>query len=410
MATTIDSTRLWNSLMEMAKIGATENGGCCRLALTDLDRQGRDLFIEWARDAGCSVEFDDMGNIFARRAGTEPDRLPIATGSHLDTQPTGGKFDGVYGVLAGWEVIRTLNDADIRTEAPVEVCVWTNEEGARFAPSMIGSGVFAGAFNIEFAHAVTDEDGVTLKDALIDTGYLGAAPCGDHPMGAFFEAHIEQGPVLEAEEKTIGVVTGGQGMGWYNVTVTGAEGHAGTTPMGRRQDALAAAVRMMGEIEAMASSFDNLAVATIGHMRVHPNSRNTIPGRVLFTVDLRHPEDDGLADLEARFHDICNTTAEDRRLSVDIERVSYEKPVVFDAECVDAVRRAAEKAGYPQRDIVSGAGQDACFLCEKVATAMIFVPCAEGLSHNEAESADEADLAAGAQVLLGAILERAGIA
>ncbi len=404
----IDGARLWDSLMEMARIGATAKGGNCRLALTDLDRQGRDLFVGWCEAAGCTVTVDAMGNIFARRPGRDPGLAPVMTGSHLDTQPTGGKFDGVYGVLAGLEVIRTLNDHGIETEAPVEAVVWTNEEGARFAPAMTASGVFAGVFDLAYAHAREDSDGLTLGVELARIGYLGEAECGGREVGAYFEAHIEQGPILEAEGKPIGVVTGAQGQRWFEVTVTGAEAHAGTTPMDRRKDALAGAAHMVTEVRRIATARPPHAVSTVGVLQASPNSRNTIPGRVFFTVDLRHPEDGTLSAMATDLRAACAGIAEAAGLSCDIEEIWYFAPIAFDADCVAAVRQGAGGLGYGHRDIVSGAGHDACYLAGVAPTGMVFVPCKDGISHNEIESAEPEDLTAGANVLLHAVLERAG--
>ena len=297
----IDGDRLWESLMELAQIGATEKGGVCRLALTDLDREGRDLFIRWCEAAGCTVSVDRVGNVFARRPGRDESRPPVMTGSHLDSQPTGGKFDGAYGVLAGLEVIRTLNDLEIETDAPVEVVAWTNEEGSRFSPPMMGSGAFAGVFSE--AEMLARPDNVTgdlLGDELKRIGYDGAAPVGGREIGAYFEAHIEQGPILENEEKTIGVVTGAQGQHWYEITVTGQEAHAGPTPMPLRKDALVAAARMIDAVNRLGHAFPPNACATVGFVDSSPNSRNTIPGKVFFTVDLRHPDDDTLAAMNDR--------------------------------------------------------------------------------------------------------------
>jgi N-carbamoyl-L-amino-acid hydrolase len=403
----INGERLWDSLMEMAKIGATAKGGSCRLALSDLDRDGRDLFCQWARDAGCTITIDSMGNIFARRPGRNPDRAPVATGSHLDTQPTGGKFDGVYGVLAGLEVVRSLNDAKRETEAPIEVVVWTNEEGARFAPSMIGSGVFVGAFDQATAYATQDLDGLTLGDELARIGYQGQEVCGQHPVAAFFEAHIEQGPILEAEDRVIGVVEGGQGMNWYDVIVTGAESHAGTTPMNRRQDAYLAAARLAVAIAGIAAANGPHAVATVGQVRVFPNSRNTVPGRVEFSVDLRHPNADVLAAMEQALFTALDEVCDPVGLAHAVKRLSAEAPIRFDRDCVDAIKRATEDLQLPHRAMVSGAGHDACFIAGVAPTGMIFVPCADGISHNEGESATPEDLTAGAKVLLAAMIERA---
>jgi len=403
----INGERLWASLMAMAEIGPTEKGGSCRLALTDLDRQARDLFVEWCEEAGCTVSVDAMGNIFARRPGRDPDLAPVATGSHLDTQPTGGKFDGVFGVLAGLEVIRTLNDHDYDTDAPIEISVWTNEEGSRFPPAMIGSGVFAGVFDLEYGHSRADLDGATIGGELQRIGYAGAAPCGDHPFRAFFETHIEQGPILEAENKTIGVVMGAQGQRWYEVTVRGAEAHAGTTPMNRRRDALVGAARLVERVNGIALDHAPDAVSTVGLMQVSPNSRNTIPGEVFFSIDLRHPSDAMLKAMDEEIRAACQVIAADMDLECVIEEIWHTPALTFDPDCVDAVREAAAEAGYPSRDIVSGAGHDACYISRVAPTGMVFVPCADGISHNEIESATPEDLAAGCNVLLQAMLRRA---
>jgi N-carbamoyl-L-amino-acid hydrolase len=405
---TVNGDRLWESLMEMARIGATEKGGSRRLALSDLDREGRDLFVRWCEEAGCGVEIDRMGNIFARRPGRDNCLPPVATGSHLDTQPTGGKFDGVYGVLAGLEVIRSLNDHGYETEAPVEAVVWTNEEGARFAPAMTASGVFAGIFDLDYAYGRQDPDGKTLGAELERIGYKGEVPCRGRPLAAFFEVHIEQGPILEAENKPIGVVTGAQGQRWFEVTVAGQECHAGTTPMDRRRDALLGAARMVAEVNRIAVSRAPRAVATVGMLQVSPNSRNTIPGRVFFTVDLRHPEDAALTAMAGDLKAACEGVCREEDLELTFEEISYTPPVVFDPDCAAALRRGAEAAGYAHRDMISGAGHDACHIAKVAPTAMVFVPCADGISHNEVESAEPEDLAAGCNVLLNAILERAG--
>jgi N-carbamoyl-L-amino-acid hydrolase len=406
----VDGGRLWDSLMKMAEIGALPGGGCGRLALSDEDKAGRDLFVAWCEAAGCTVSIDGIGNIFARRPGRDDTRPPVMAGSHLDTQPHGGKFDGVYGVLAGLEVVRALNDSGIETDAPVEVAVWTNEEGARFAPSMNGSGVFAGTYTVDQGLACTDAEGLTMGQELDRIGYAGPRPCQGNPVGAYFEAHIEQGPILEAEEKTIGVVTGGQGMYWYDVTLTGQDSHAGTTPMPRRRDAMAGAAEMITATRRLALDRAPDAVATVGEMAVTPNSRNTIPGRVDFTVDLRHPEAAMLDEMDAAFRALCAATADAFGLELAIDQVADTPPVAFDDACVDAVRTTAGALGYGHRDIVSGAGHDAFHLAKVAPTGMIFIPCADGLSHNEAESATADDLEAGCNVLLHAVLDRAGVA
>ncbi|WP_370151897.1 Zn-dependent hydrolase [Ferrovibrio sp.] len=402
----VNKDRLWESLMEMAKIGATAKGGCARLALTDLDKQGRDLFVQWCKDAGCTVTVDRMGNIFARRPGRNNDLPPVVTGSHLDTQPTGGKFDGVYGVLAGLEVIRTLNDHKFETDAPVEVSVWTNEEGSRFAPAMVASGVFAGVFTEEYGHSRTDLDGKTIGEELKRIGYLGDAPVGGRPFKAFFEAHIEQGPILEADRRTIGVVQGIQGMRWFEVTVTGSESHAGTTPMPRRKDAMLGCARIVDRINRIALDHKP-GVSTVGLVKVSPNSRNTIPGNVFFSVDLRHPQDETLLKMKAALEAACAEICGELGLAYECKEVWNSPAVHYDKGCIAAVRKAAEEAGYAHMDITSGAGHDAGYINRVAPTAMVFVPCADGISHNEIESATAEDLAAGCNVLMRAMLEHA---
>ena len=404
----VKGDRLWESLMEMAKIGATEKGGCCRLALTDLDREGRDLFSSWCKEAGCTIKVDKMGNIFARREGTRDDLPPVMTGSHLDTQPTGGKYDGVYGVLAGLEVLRTLNDFDVTTEHPVEVAVWTNEEGSRFAPAMVASGVFAGAFDLDYGLSRADIDGKTMGEELERIGYAGPEEVGGREIKAFFEAHIEQGPILEHEKKTIGVVMGAQGQRWYEITITGQEAHAGPTPMARRKDALVAASKIIAEV----NRIDNqpFACATVGMIQSSPNSRNTIPGQVFFTVDFRHPKDEVLSKMDAELRGFAEKIVTEGGFEMAFEEIWYSPPIEFDADCVNAVRNGAETAGFSHMEIISGAGHDACYISRVAPTGMIFVPCEDGISHNEAEEATPEDLAAGCNVLLHAIVERANIA
>jgi len=403
----IDGSRLWDSLMEMAKIGATPKGGVCRLALSDLDRQGRDLFISWCKAAGCTVSVDRVGNIFARRPGRDPAKPAIMTGSHLDTQPTGGKFDGIFGVLAGLEVLRTLNDRGVTTEAPIELAVWTNEEGSRFSPAMMGSGVYAGVFPEAEVMAKRDVDGKSFGDELRRIGYAGADAPGERKVAAYYEAHIEQGPILEAEGKTIGVVTAAQGQRWYEITVTGQEAHAGPTPMRRRKDALVGAARMVEVVNRIGHAHP-LACATVGFMQVSPNSRNTIPGRVFFTVDFRHPEDATLTAMDRTLRADCGKIAADAGLAVEIKEFWYFPPTPFAAPLVEAVRGGAQRLGYSHMDIVSGAGHDAVYMARVAPTAMIFVPCEDGISHNEVENAKPADLEAGCNVLLHAILAAAG--
>jgi N-carbamoyl-L-amino-acid hydrolase len=406
----INGERLWQSLMEMARIGATDKGGVCRLALTDLDRQGRDLFVRWCREAGCTVSVDRMGNIFARRPGRDNSLPPVGTGSHLDSQPTGGKFDGAYGVLAGLEVIRTLNDLNYETAAPIEVVVWTNEEGSRFAPAMVASGVFAGVFDEEYGLSRQDLDGKTMGEELKRIGYAGDLPVGGRKFGAFFEAHIEQGPILEAEKKTIGIVQGAQGQRWYEITLTGQEAHAGPTPMQRRKDALLGAARIVHEVNRIGLSHQPHACATVGLMQVHPNSRNTIPGKVFFTVDFRHPDDATLSRMDAELRATAEQIAGEIGLRLQLEQIWYSPPIAFDKTCVAAVQAGADTLGYGNMPIISGAGHDSCYIARVAPTAMVFVPCEDGISHNEVENATPSDIAAGCNVLLQAMLSRANAA
>jgi N-carbamoyl-L-amino-acid hydrolase len=407
----INGDRLWQSLMDMAKIGATAKGGVCRLALTDLDKEGRELFIAWCRDAGCSIRVDAMGNIFARRPGRNADAAPVMTGSHLDTQPTGGKFDGVYGVLAGLEVVRTLNDLGYETEAPVEVVVWTNEEGSRFSPAMIGSGVYAGVFSLAQGLGTKDNvTGVTMGAELERIGFAGPETCGGQKVAAYFEAHIEQGPILEAADKPIGIVQGAQGQRWYEITVTGQEAHAGPTPMQRRKDALVGASRMIDAVNRIGHAHPPYACATVGFIQSSPNSRNTIPGRVFFTVDFRHPEDATLTEMDRELREACRDAARSAQVEVEVKEFWYFPPTPFDKDCVEAVKRAAAAQNYKAMDIISGAGHDAVYMARVAPTAMIFVPCADGISHNEIEDAKPEDLAMGCTVLINAMLERANAA
>ena len=404
----IDGERLWKSLMELAKIGATEKGGVCRLTLTDLDKQGRDLVLSWAREAGMSVVIDKIGNGFMRRAGRNNSLPPIVTGSHIDTQPTGGKFDGNYGVLAGLEVVRTLNDHGIETEAPIEVAFWTNEEGSRFVPVMMGSGVFAKAFTLEHAYAARDTAGKSVKEELERIGYVGTQEPGDHPIGAYFETHIEQGPVLEDNDKTIGVVQGVLGIRWFDCTVTGMEAHAGPTPMALRKDALQVATHLMQEVVAAALRHKPHGRGTVGMVNVFPNSRNVIPGRVKFSIDLRNATDALVDTMAAEVKAFAERLSKDSGLPIDIELVSSYPAQIFHEDCVDAVARAAAKLGYSNMPAVSGAGHDAVYMAQLAPAGMIFIPCKDGISHNEIEDAKPEHITAGCNVLLHAMLERAG--
>lgn len=403
----INGQRLWDSLMELAQIGATPKGGVCRLTLTDLDKQGRDLVTRWAREAGMTVTIDKIGNGFMRRPGRNNSLPPIMTGSHIDTQPTGGKFDGNYGVLAGIEVVRTLNDHGIETEAPIEVAFWTNEEGSRFVPVMMGSGVFAKAFTLEHAYAATDTEGKTVKGELERIGYIGEQEPGDHPIGAYFETHIEQGPVLEDNEKTIGVVEGVLGIRWFDCTVTGMEAHAGPTPMALRKDAMLAATRIMQDVVAAAHRHPPHGRGTVGMVQVFPNSRNVIPGRVKFSIDLRNSTDALVDAMVAEVKALADQVAQEHGVQVQIDLVSSYPAQQFHAECVDAVGRAAAKLGYSHMPAVSGAGHDAVYMAKLAPSGMIFIPCKDGISHNEIEDAKPEHIEAGCNVLLHAMLERA---
>ena len=405
----INQERLWQSLMELAQIGATEKGGVKRLALTDLDKQGRDLVLSWGRAAGLSITIDQIGNVFMRRAGRNPALPPVMSGSHIDTQPTGGKFDGNYGVLAALEVIRTLNEHQIETEAPMEVAFWTNEEGSRFVPVMMGSGVFCGAFSLEHAYAATDTAGLSVKDELQRIGYLGEEVPGQHPVGAYFEAHIEQGPVLEDAGKVIGVVPGVLGLSWYDCTVTGMEAHAGPTPMGLRKDALQVATGIMQEVVNIGNRYPPYGRGTVGMVQVFPNSRNVIPGEVKFSMDLRNVTAELLDTMHQEILAFIEQRSRDTGLKIHAERVSYYPPCPFHPDCVEAVRTATAELGYSTMDVVSGAGHDAIYTARLAPSGMIFVPCKDGISHNEIEDAQPAHLAAGCNVLLHAMLASAGV-
>jgi beta-ureidopropionase / N-carbamoyl-L-amino-acid hydrolase len=403
---TIDGKRLWDTLMDTARFGATPKGGLCRLTLSDSDRQVRDWFKTQCEALGLTVTIDDLGNMFARRPGTRRNDLPpIAMGSHLDTQPTGGKFDGVLGVLAALEAMRTLVAAGYHTNAPIEIVNWTNEEGARFAPPMLASGVFAGVFTRDYAYARTDRDGKTFGDELARIGYRGDTPAGAHKFSAMFELHIEQGPILEVEGKRIGVVQGAQGVRWYEITVTGQEAHTGATPMTMRKNALLGAARMIDRIDRIALEHPPDAVGTVGLIESRPNSRNVVPGEVFFTVDFRHPDESVLDTMEAELRTAFIDVLAPLRLTFSATRIWSVAPVKFSAELVDCVRLGAAEAGFPTRDMISGAGHDACYVSRVALTTMIFVPCAGGISHNEAESTEPGECAAGAQVLLNAVLE-----
>ena len=405
----VNGDRLWDSLMDMAKIGPGIAGGNNRQTLTDEDSEGRHLFKRWCEDAGMTMGVDTLGNMFFTRPGTDPDALPVYVGSHLDTQPTGGKYDGVLGVLGALEIVRSMNDLGIKTKHPIVVTNWTNEEGARFAPAMLASGVFAGLHTEEYAYARTDSKGKTFGDELKRIGWRGDEPVGARKIHAFFELHIEQGPILEMENKDIGVVTHGQGLWWLQITLTGKDSHTGSTPMNMRKNAGLGMAKIIERVHDIAMSHFPEAVGTVGHMEVYPNSRNVIPGKVVFTVDFRSPHLSILDGMRARLEADAAAIAADLGLDIAIEPVGHFDPVTFDDGCVTAIRNAAERLGYSHRNIVSGAGHDACWINRVAPTAMVMCPCVGGLSHNEAEEISKEWASAGADVLLHAVLETAGI-
>ena len=406
----INSARLWDTLMEMAKIGPGIAGGNNRQTLTDADSEGRHLFRRWCEAAGLTMGVDTMGNMFARREGTDPDALPVYMGSHLDTQPTGGKYDGVLGVLGGLEVMRTLNDLGIRTRHPIVVTNWTNEEGTRYAPAMLASGVFAGIHTQDFAYDRTDAEGKKFGDELKRIGWVGDEPVGARKMHAMFELHIEQGPILEIEGKDIGVVTHGQGLWWLQVTLTGKEAHTGSTPMNMRVNAGLGMARIIELVHKIAMEAQPDAVGAVGQANVYPNSRNVIPGKAVFTVDFRSPDRAKLDAMRARLEAEAPGIAKELGLGIAIEPVGHFDPVTFDPELVKTVRAAAEKLGYSHLNIVSGAGHDACWINRVAPTVMVMCPCVDGLSHNEAEEISPDWAAKGTDVLFHAVLATAGVA
>lgn len=426
----VNGQRLWETLHSLAEIGATNAGGVARVALTDEDRAGRDQFVAWVQELGCTVHVDQMGNLFARREGTDSQRAPVVVGSHLDSQPTGGKYDGAYGVMVGLEVLRVLHDHDISTAAPIEVVSWTNEEGARFPPAMIGSGVYAGAFSLDEGLAAPGVDGTTLGSELARIGYAGDDPCGApdgagrRPIGHYIEPHIEQGPILEAAEVTLGAVTGVQGIRWYDVSIEGQSAHAGSTPMEHRADAMVAAARLVCEADEIAARRAPEGRATVGTLSVGTGSRNTVAGSVSLTIDLRHPDASALEAMHNELLAFAESRAFGPQSSAALSGVSepsgrslprpqitpiwYSPPIVFDPAVVDAVREGAATAGFEPVDITSGAGHDACYVSMVAPTGMLFIPCADGLSHNEAESILPEHATAGAQATLNAVLALAG--
>jgi len=403
----IDVERLWCSLMQMAEIGAGAHGGCDRQALTDEDRKGRDQFVAWAREIGCTVSVDEVGNLFAARAGSDPSLAPVLIGSHLDTQATGGRFDGVYGVMAGLEVLRSLNQHSVVTRRTIEVASWTNEEGCRFAPAMLGSGVVSGTYSLDYAYSRQDKAGRTFRDELQRIGYLGTVPARSRPFAAMFEAHIEQGPILENTRNQIGVVTGIQGAYWLDVTLEGVACHAGPTPMELRRDPWRAACPIIEGAFQLATRQAPWGRATIGDVKVVPGSRNTVPERLVVSVDLRHPNRDVLEQMVSFFGQLVREAASSREIASQVEKVWHMPPTAFDPGLTDSIERCARELGLTHCRMVSGAGHDSLHTAQFAPTAMIFVPCAGGLSHNEAEAATPEDLAAGANVLLRAVLAAA---
>jgi len=403
----IDEKRLWDALMGMAQIGATAKGGVRRLALSDVDRRGRDAFRGLCEAAGLTVRVDAIGNMFARRAGRDPNRLPVLFGSHLDSQPSGGKFDGALGVIAGLEVMRSLNDHGIVTEAPVELVNWTDEEGSRFGRSLLGSGAWAGLYSLEDAYAMRDPDGVSVGEALDGIGYRGAEPASVFPADSYFELHIEQGPILEREDKRIGIVTGAQAQIWYDAAVTGQDSHAGTTPPSARKDALVGAARIIDLVDRMMRARGEDGRGTVGQLFVSPNSRNVVPGEVKFSVEFRHPEEAELDRIIAQFPREAGFIARDCGVDFQLTPLFRNPAQPFDPDCIGLVREASARLGFTSREIVSGAGHDAVYVARHIPTAMIFTPCKDGLSHNELESILPEEARDGCQVLFEAVLARA---
>ena len=406
----IDSEQLWASIHETAKFGATPKGGVRRLTLGTEDKHVRDWFCAACRAAGCEVHIDALGSIFAVRPGRDPSKLPIGIGSHLDTQPTGGKYDGVLGTLAALEVIHTLNRLEIETEAPICLVNWTNEEGSRFAPAVMGSAAYAGLYSTQDILARQDVDGVTVGDALDAIRYRGSEPVGALKLGAFVEVHIEQGPLLEAESKTIGVVDRGQGVIWYDGSIVGASAHTGTTPMNHRRDALAALSELVLSVERIALEYGPRAVGTIGECRIAEPSRNVIAGDVRFTMECRSAEIEVLDELDRRTRKSAADIAGRRQVGIELEAIWRKDPTPFDPGIVDTIEAAAARLGYSRRRITSGAVHDAFNLALVMPAGMIFVPCKDGISHNELEEASQAHCTAGANVLLHTVLSLAGVA
>ena len=403
----INGPRLWDTLMAMAEIGATPKGGVKRLTLTEVDKAGRQRFTQWCEELGLTMRVDAMGNMFARREGRDPKRLPVLMGSHLDSQPTGGKFDGALGVIAGLEVMRSLNDLNITTEAPIELVNWTDEEGSRFGHSLMGSGVWAGVYDQAKTYALKDLDGVTVSEALDSIGAKGAHPAAPFPADSYFELHIEQGPFLEREGKLIGIVTGAQAQVWYDAVITGQDAHAGTTPPSTRKDALVATARIIARVDEMMRARGEDGRGTVGRLQVFPNSCNVVPGEVRFSIEFRHPDTAEIRGIAQSFPAEAKALVAETGCTLELKELFVIEAQPFDAECVELVRQAASRLGYPAREIISGAGHDAVYVARRIPTAMIFTPCKDGLSHNEAESILPEEAEAGCQVLFEAVVARA---
>ena len=404
----VDEARLWRRMMDMAQFGATPAGGVNRAAFSAEDIQARKTLIDWASEFGFATATDEIGNLYVRRAGTSGDNAPVVTGSHLDSQPKGGKFDGAYGVVGGFEALEAIERAGVETRRPIEVVAWSNEEGGRFQPGAMGSAVFAGDYPLDDALAAVDPDGVVLADALKET--LVSTPGVARremrfAMAGYVEAHIEQGPRLENDDLTIGVVSGVQGLTWYRVEVFGVEAHAGTAPLKGRKDALKSAVSMVAALEQLMADESDTIRFTVGRFECGPGAPSTVPSHVFFTVDFRHPDLKTFVDLGGKIKGVCEANA--RGCRVEVERIIYSEPVVFDPAVIDLVRGSAEALELPHMDMVSGAGHDAMHVAALCPSGMIFVPCEKGLSHNEAENATASDLAAGARVLAACLVDLA---
>jgi len=400
----IDENRLWDRLMEIAQIGGTPKGGVCRVTLTEEDKKGRELFISWCKSIGCTVRIDNMGNIFAKYPGGDNSLPSILIGSHLDSQPTGGKYDGVLGVLSALEVCETLHEKQIVTDRPIEIVSWTNEEGARFSPAMIGSGVFAGEFTLDYAYQREDKEGLTLGGELEKIGHKGSDIIDPSEFYASLELHIEQGPILEKEEKKIGVVTGVQGIRWYEIQIDGKECHAGPTPMSYRTDPVMVLPKLINKLYEIGEKYAPDSRITIGSIRTKPGVTNTVPGSINLTLDIRNPEQSILDEMHLEAQTVVRECDQDSKASVTLQEVWHSPSVRFASQCIDAVQAAAEASDYSHRKLVSGAGHDSVYISKVIPTSMIFIPCKDGLSHNELESIEKEDAIAGTNVLLNAVL------